>query len=446
MPLTPEDVRNKQFTTVRLREGYDEDEVDAFLDEVEGELTRLLRENEDLRAKLAAATRAAAQNQANMRKEPPQDARSGAPVPAAISGPPVPGQQGPGPQQQQMGPGGPQQQQMGGPQQQMGNQPLGLPSGAPQLPAGPQQMGGPQQQQQMNQTMGGQQQLVQPMGGQMLQPMGGPGGPQQMGNPMGQGMGQQQQMQPMGGPMGGPQQQQMGGPMGAPMQQQGPGGDSAARVLALAQQTADQAISEARSEANKIVGEARSRAEGLERDARAKADALERDAQEKHRVAMGSLESARATLERKVEDLRAFEREYRTRLKSYLETQLRQLESQADDSLAPPRIPATASLPPAASSMAPAGAGAMSGAPAFGGNQPAFGGNAPSFGGQSSFGGNPPAPSFGGQASGGNTGAPQMQPAGMTQPMAAVRPQPPQPMQQAPAPMRGFLIDEDGDN
>lgn len=345
MPLTPEDVRNKQFTTVRLREGYDEDEVDAFLDEVEAELTRLLRENEDLRAKLAAATRAAAQNQANMRKEPPQDARPGAPVPAAISGPPVPGQQGgPGPQQQQMGPGGPQQQQMGpGPQQQqMGNQPLGLPSGAPQLPVG---QGGPMggQQQQMGQTMGGQQQLVQPMGGQMLQPMGGPGGPQGMGNPMGQGMGQQQ-MQQMGGPMGGPQQ--MGGPMGAPMQQQqSPGGDSAARVLALAQQTADQAISEARSEANKIVGEARSRAEGLERDARAKADALERDAQEKHRVAMGSLESARATLERKVEDLRAFEREYRTRLKSYLETQLRQLESQADDSLAPPRIPATASLP-----------------------------------------------------------------------------------------------------
>ena len=128
-----------------------------------------------------------------------------------------------------------------------------------------------------------------------------------------------------------------------PMQQQGgPHGDSAARVLSLAQQTADQAIAEARSEANKIVGEARSRAEGLERDARAKADALERDAQEKHRVAMGSLESARATLERKVEDLRGFEREYRTRLKSYLESQLRQLENQADDSLAPPRTPAAA--------------------------------------------------------------------------------------------------------
>jgi hypothetical protein len=44
------------------------------------------------------------------------------------------------------------------------------------------------------------------------------------------------------------------------------------------------------------------------------------------------------------------------------------------------------------------------------------------------------APSYGGQQ--------QMSPA-MTQPMAPVRPQSPQPMQQAPSPMRGFLIDED---
>lgn len=32
--LTPEEVNDKEFTTVRLREGYDPDEVDAFLDEV----------------------------------------------------------------------------------------------------------------------------------------------------------------------------------------------------------------------------------------------------------------------------------------------------------------------------------------------------------------------------------------------------------------------------
>jgi len=35
MPLTPEDVRSKRFTPVRLREGYDMGEVDQFLDEVE---------------------------------------------------------------------------------------------------------------------------------------------------------------------------------------------------------------------------------------------------------------------------------------------------------------------------------------------------------------------------------------------------------------------------
>ena len=56
MPLTPEDVSNKRFTPVRLREGYDMGEVDAFLDEVEAELSRLHKENDDLRAKLEAAT------------------------------------------------------------------------------------------------------------------------------------------------------------------------------------------------------------------------------------------------------------------------------------------------------------------------------------------------------------------------------------------------------
>ena len=59
MPLTPEDVANKQFTSTRLKPGYDETEVDEFLDEVEAELTRLYRENDELRSKLAAAGSAA---------------------------------------------------------------------------------------------------------------------------------------------------------------------------------------------------------------------------------------------------------------------------------------------------------------------------------------------------------------------------------------------------
>src|SRR4051794_13186575 len=39
MPLTPEEVQQKRFSTVRFKEGYDEVEVDAFLDEVTAELS-----------------------------------------------------------------------------------------------------------------------------------------------------------------------------------------------------------------------------------------------------------------------------------------------------------------------------------------------------------------------------------------------------------------------
>lgn len=54
MALTPEDVVNKRFQSTKFREGYDQDEVDDFLDEVVVELRRLTQENEDLRARLAA--------------------------------------------------------------------------------------------------------------------------------------------------------------------------------------------------------------------------------------------------------------------------------------------------------------------------------------------------------------------------------------------------------
>lgn len=47
MVLTPEDVRNKRFSVVRFRPGYDEEEVDAFLDEIETELRRLLADQAD---------------------------------------------------------------------------------------------------------------------------------------------------------------------------------------------------------------------------------------------------------------------------------------------------------------------------------------------------------------------------------------------------------------
>jgi DivIVA domain-containing protein len=237
MPLTPADVRNKQFSTTRLRPGYDEEEVDAFLDEVEAELDRLIQENEELRAKLAEVLR-----------------------------------------------GG----KMAGP--------LNSPhmDGPDLIPSEPLRVE-----------------------------------PERRPEPM-----------PMA-PMKSSAEDNM---------------DTAARVLALAQQTADQAIADARREADETLSRARREADDLltkarrqseqiTSDARARAESLERDAQERHRQAMGSLVQSREELERRVDDLRAFEREYRSRLKAYLEGQLRDLEAGAADSGVFPAVAATGPQP-----------------------------------------------------------------------------------------------------
>ena len=71
MALTPEDVVNKRFQQTKFREGYDQDEVDDFLDDIVVELRRLNTENAELREKLA-------------------EAGSGAPVAAAAAAAPAP--------------------------------------------------------------------------------------------------------------------------------------------------------------------------------------------------------------------------------------------------------------------------------------------------------------------------------------------------------------------
>jgi len=249
MPLTPADVRNKQFSTTRLRPGYDEEEVDAFLDEVEAELDRLIQENEELRAKLAEVLRG-----------------GGKPAMSALSSP-------------------------------LSDQKSDMMAPEP------------------------------PMEYRRPEPM------------------QQSSMYSSDD-----NHNSM---------------DTAARVLSLAQQTADQAIADARREADETLGrarreaddvltKARRQAEQITGDARARAESLERDAQERHRQAMGSLVQSREELERRVDDLRAFEREYRSRLKAYLEGQLRDLEAGVTDSGTFPAMPPAA--PPAPPQL-PAGLG-----------------------------------------------------------------------------------------
>jgi len=55
MALTPEDILHKRFQPTKFREGYDQGEVDEFLDEIAAELRRLRQEIEDLRGNRQSA-------------------------------------------------------------------------------------------------------------------------------------------------------------------------------------------------------------------------------------------------------------------------------------------------------------------------------------------------------------------------------------------------------
>ena len=82
MALTPEDVVNKRFQPTKFREGYDQDEVDDFLDEVVVELRRLNQENDELKQRLVSTESRMAELQRNAASE--QTQAIAAPVPAPM--------------------------------------------------------------------------------------------------------------------------------------------------------------------------------------------------------------------------------------------------------------------------------------------------------------------------------------------------------------------------
>ena len=248
MPLTPEDVSNKRFTPVRLREGYDMGEVDQFLDEVESELSRLTRENEELRGKLSTAQHGGATPSEPVTESLPTEPEEAAEEPA-VTPEPEP-------------------------------EPTPEPEPAP-APAAPTET--------IKVTTAAE------------------------------------------------------------------ASTAAARLLELATRNADELVAEARQEAEQIVTEARTsserleaeskeRAERLESDARTRSQMLDSETEERRQQLFGDLERDRERLNGEVENLRSFEREYRSRLKSYFEQQLAALYgsdeggSPGDDEHAPKRL------------------------------------------------------------------------------------------------------------
>lgn len=246
MPLTPEDVRNKRFTPVRLREGYDMGEVDQFLDEVEAELERLTVENEELRAKVAAASTG----------EPTGLIPTLSSAAPAAQAPPAPAVQEP--------------------VKATPPEPKPEPTPEPEVKATP--------------------------------------APE---------------------------------PVVAARPSMGDASSAAARLLQIASDNADQLMDQAKEEADRMVGEARAKAERITNEARGKADRLETDARiraqkldeetnERRTQAVATIERERYEIQREVEHLRAYEREYRARLKNYFQSQLDQLAANESTSSSTP--------------------------------------------------------------------------------------------------------------
>lgn len=104
---------------------------------------------------------------------------------------------------------------------------------------------------------------------------------------------------------------------------------AAVQLLSEAQSKVDGMISEARSRSQTMLHDARTSAETLDRESREKATALERDAARKHAEILGAIHQEKHLLEQKIVELSRFEGEYRSRLKKYLNLQLRELDNPA---------------------------------------------------------------------------------------------------------------------
>jgi vacuolar-type H+-ATPase subunit H len=108
------------------------------------------------------------------------------------------------------------------------------------------------------------------------------------------------------------------------------------QLLCQARAKADGMVTKATTRAETLLTDARARAETLDRQSREKAASLQRDAARQHTEIIGSISQEKTILEKKIDDLRTFEHEYRTRLATYLDSQLRELDRRGSTALTDP--------------------------------------------------------------------------------------------------------------
>ena len=85
-------------------------------------------------------------------------------------------------------------------------------------------------------------------------------------------------------------------------------------------------LTDAKNRSETMVTEATGKSEALERDSRVRAESMDREAQTKYNQVLGDLSNQRTSLEQKIDQLRGYEREYRGRLREFINGHLSQLE------------------------------------------------------------------------------------------------------------------------
>ncbi|MBM3715956.1 MAG: DivIVA domain-containing protein [Actinobacteria bacterium] len=96
---------------------------------------------------------------------------------------------------------------------------------------------------------------------------------------------------------------------------------ASAGIIELAQRLHDEHVAEGKAQRDQLISEAQ-----------AQAASIVAEAEQKGREERARLEKERTTLEGRITELRTFERDYRAQLRSYIEGQLRDLDTSASTS------------------------------------------------------------------------------------------------------------------
>ncbi|MFT4135702.1 DivIVA domain-containing protein [Microbacterium sp.] len=107
----------------------------------------------------------------------------------------------------------------------------------------------------------------------------------------------------------------------------GDGAAPAAGIIELAQRLHDEHVAEGVAQRDRLKAEA----DALLADAREQASSIVAEAEERGRAELSRLEGDRSSLQTQIDELRQFESDYRSQLRSFIESKLEDLDASGED-------------------------------------------------------------------------------------------------------------------